>query len=200
MKYTITCWALLLVTLLHAQTTDTGWHFGVKTDLNFSIIKGNGMASSYTTGAQFGGFAEKMLGKKWSIQPELLFTQSNTKKGADFMTFYNTGGNVFASDNIKLGYISVPVMMKYKLNKYLSVLAGPQYSVMLFDAESLMDDNKGIAFKRYEMSANAGLQFNAGPVALYGRYNLGLSNINNIDDRYTWHSRHLQAGVALRIK
>jgi hypothetical protein len=90
--------------------------------------------------------------------------------------------------------------MKYNLNKYLSLLAGPQYSFMLFDAESLLNDNKGIAFKRYEISANAGLQFSIGSVALYGRYNLGLSNINNIDDRYAWHSRHIQAGVAIRIK
>ena len=191
---------LLTATLLHAQIKQTDWHFGVKTDLNFSTIKGNGMATGYTTGAQFGGFAEKPLNSKWSIQPELLFTQSNTKKGSDFTTFYNTEGNLFASDNIKLGYISVPVMMKYNLNIYLSLLAGPQYSFMLFDAESLLDDNKGIAFKRYEISANAGLQFSIGSVALYGRYNLGLSNINNIDDRYAWYSRHIQAGVAIRIK
>ena len=200
MKYSITCCVLLIAAFVQAQTKQADWHFGVKTDLNFSTIKGNGMASGYITGAQFGGFAEKLLGSKWSIQPELLFTQSNTKKGPDFMTFYNTEGNVFAADNIKLGYISVPVMIKYNLNKFLALLAGPQYSQMLFDAESLMDDNKGIAFKRYEISANAGLQFTIGSVALYGRYNLGLSNINAIDDRYKWHSQHIQAGVAVRIK
>jgi hypothetical protein len=71
---------------------------------------------------------------------------------------------------------------------------------MLFDAESLVDDNKGIAFKRYEISANAGLQFNIGGVALYGRYNQGLNNINAIDSRYAWHSRHVQVGIAFRIK
>ncbi|HTE11919.1 MAG TPA: porin family protein [Chitinophagaceae bacterium] len=200
MKYSITCCVLLIAAIGHTQTKQADWHFGVKTDLNFSTIKGNGMASSFTLGAQFGGFAEKALSSKWSIQPELLFTQSNTKKGSDFMTFYNTEGNVFAADNIKLGYISIPVMIKYNLNKYLSVLAGPQYSQMLFDAESLMDDNKGIAFKRYEISANAGLQFTIGSVALYGRYNLGLSNINDIDDRYKWHSQHIQGGIAVRLK
>ncbi|MEO5592773.1 MAG: porin family protein [Chitinophagaceae bacterium] len=202
MKYTITCWALLVTVLLHAQTkpVDAGWHFGIKGDVNFSNINGNGMANGYTSGFQFGGFAEKILNSKWSIQPELLFTQNNSKKGADFLTFYNTEGNVFASDNIKLGYISVPIMFKYNMNKYLSILAGPQYSQMLFDAESLLDDNKGIAFKRYEVSGNAGVQFTLGSVSLYGRYNLGLSNINGIDDRYKWHSGHIQTGIAIRIK
>jgi len=200
MKYTTTSFLLFITCMLQAQTKSTEWHFGVKTDLNFSTIKGNGMATGFTTGAQFGGFAEKPLSNKWSIQPELLFTQTNTKKASDFMTYYNTEGNVFAADNIKLGYISVPVMVKYNLNKYVSILAGPQYSIMLFDAESLMDDNKGIAFKRYEFSANAGLQFTIGSVALYGRYNQGITNINDIDNRYAWHSRHIQAGIAFRIK
>lgn len=202
MKYTITAAALLLTLWMQAQIKPNprAWRFGVKTDLNFSNINGNGMANGYTLGAQFGGYAEKPLNNRWSIQPELLFTQSNTKKAADFTTFYNTEGNLFASDNIKLGYISLPVMMKYKLNNYLSLLAGPQYSIMLFDAESLIDDNKGVAFKRYELSANAGMQFSIGSVALYGRYNLGLTNINDIDSRYAWRSRHLQLGVAFRIK
>ena len=91
-------------------------------------------------------------------------------------------------------------MFKYNMNKYLSILAGPQYSQMLFDAESLLDDNKGIAFKRYEVSGNAGVQFTLGSVSLYGRYNLGLSNINGIDDRYKWRSGHIQTGIAIRIK
>ena len=202
MKYTITACMLLLALYTQAQSKPNPlqWRFGVKTDLNFSNINGNGMANGYQLGAQFGAYAEKPLSSRWSIQPELLFTQSNTKKAADFTTFYNTEGNLFASDNIKLGYISVPVLMKYKINNYFSLLAGPQYSMMLFDAESLIDDNRGVAFKRYELSANAGLQFNIGSVALYGRYNLGLTNINDIDSRYAWRSRHLQLGVAFRIR
>jgi len=200
MKYTLTCFALLLASFLHAQTKkNMEWRFGVKADLNFSNINGNGNASGYTSGAQAGVFAEKPLTQNLSFQPELLFTQSNSKKGADFMTFYNTEGNVFASDNIKLGYISVPLLFKYNVNKYLSVLAGPQYSQMLFDAESLLNDTKGLAFKRYEVSGNAGAQFNVGNVAIYGRYNLGLSNINAIDNRYAWHSRHIQLGIAVKI-
>ncbi|MEO6315082.1 MAG: porin family protein [Chitinophagaceae bacterium] len=200
MKFRITCCALFVTILIHAQGTEPGWHFGIKTDLNFSTIKGKGMADGYTTGAQFGGFAEKRLSRQWTFQPEVLFTQSNTKKANDFTTYYNTEGNVFASDNIKLGYISVPLMMKYNVNKFIAVMAGPQYSQLLFDAESLVQDSKGVAFKRYEVSANAGLQFTVGNVSLYGRYNLGLSNINAIDDRYKWRSRHLQVGIAIRIK
>jgi len=128
-----------------------------------------------------------------------LFTQTNARKGDNFMTYYNTDGNLFAADNIRLGYLTVPLMAKYQLNKYLSVLAGPQYSFMLFDAESLVDDNKGVAFKRYEWSANAGLQFTIGSVSLYGRYNAGLTNINAIDNRYAWRARHWQTGIAIMI-
>ncbi len=200
MKYTITACAILLTLWLQAQNKPAEWRFGVKTDLDFSTISGNGMADGYTMGAQFGGFAEKRLNGRWSIQPELLFTQRNTKKAGNFTTYYNTAGNLFAADNIKLGYITVPVMMKYRINHFLSLLAGPQYSIMLFDAESLIDNYKGMAFKRYELSANAGLQFTNGGAALYLRYNRGLTDINAIDSRYTWHSGQLQLGLAFRIK
>lgn len=204
MKTTMTCLALLIMNCMYAQTAQStlpGWHFGIKGDLNMSNIKGNGMANGYVAGVQVGGYAERVLNANWSIQPELLFTQNNSKKGSDFLTYYNDNiGNPFSSDNIKLGYISVPVMVKYNYNKYLSVLVGPQYSMLMVDAESLLTAGDGKAFKKSEFSANAGAQFNLGSVSLYGRYNLGLSNINNIDSRYTWKSNHIQIGLAIRVK
>jgi len=203
MKYTISCLAIFFSVILHAQTkSDPDWHFGIKGDVNLSNINGNGMPGSYTTGFQFGGFAEKAFNNKWSVQPELLFSQNNTKVDVtNFLVYYTPPqGNVFAASNIKLGYISVPVMLKYNINKYFSVLAGPQYSQMLFDAESLLKDDKGIAFKRYEVSVNGGAQVNLGSVAIYARYNQGLTNINNIDSRYKWNSSHIQFGIAVKVK
>jgi len=203
MKYTISCLAIFFSVILHAQTkSDPDWHFGIKGDVNLSNINGNGMPGSYTTGFQFGGFAEKAFNNKWSVQHELLFSQNNTRVDVtNFLVYYTPPqGNVFAASNIKLGYISVPVMLKYNINKYFSVLAGPQYSQMLFGAESLLKDDKGIAFKRYEVSVNGGAQVNLGSVAIYARYNQGLTNINNIDSRYKWNSSHIQFGIAVKVK
>ena len=205
MKYALTCLGTLMVVLLHAQTeppVTTFWHFGLKADINYSSIEGNGMSSSYTAGFQAGVYAERVLNNKWSIQPELLFSQNNTKRAdiSTFTSFYNTSGNQFAAEDVKLAYISVPVLLKFTFNKYFQALAGPQYSVLVVDAESLERSGDGKAFKRSEFSGNAGAQLTLGSVSVYGRYNLGFSNINNIDNRYTWHSRHIQIGLAVKIK
>jgi Outer membrane protein beta-barrel domain len=195
MKYTFTALLLLLGILTKAQT----WHYGAKADINLSGISGNGMSSSFVSGAQIGGFLEIDKDKKWGLQPELLFTQSNSKKGGDFLVYYNTNGNYYAEDNIKLSYLNIPVLLRYNLTSFLTVLAGPQVGFLLYDNESLRQDGQG-AFKKYEVSGNAGLQFNISSVALSARYNVGLSNINDIDNRYKWTSRHLQLGIAIKIK
>jgi len=199
MKYTLIFLTVFTAIASQAQTAIPEWHYGVKADLNFTTINGKGLASGYTLGAQGGIFVERSFNKKWSLQPELLFTQSNTTKGNDFLTYYNTTGNPFAAKDIKLGYLSPPVMIKYNINKSFSVLAGPQYSLLLVDAESLLTAGDGKAFKKSEVSANLGGQFNIGVVSVYARYNLGINNINNIDNRYAWHASHIQAGIAVKI-
>ena len=199
MKYKLTLLAILVTVVSRAQSGIPEWHYGLKADLNYTTINGKGLSSGYTMGAQGGIFVERSFNRTWSLQPELLFTQSNTTKANDFLTYYNTTGNPFAAKDIKLGYISLPVMVKYNINKSFSILAGPQYSLLLVDAESLLTAGDGKAFKKSEFSGNLGGQFNIGVVSIYGRYNLGINNINNIDNRYAWHSSHIQAGIAVKI-
>ncbi len=205
MKYTFSCLGILLTTLLHAQTIVPGWHYGVKADANFSTISGKGMASGYTIGVQGGGFAEYVFNSEWSLQPELLFSQNNTKKGADFLTYYNTSGNPFGANDIKLGYITVPVLLKYTINKSFSLMAGPQYGLLVVDAESLLTSHENNAFKKSELSGDLGAQLNLGKVGIYGRYVIGISNINGVskiypeDTRYAWRSSHLQIGMSIKI-
>lgn len=200
MKYLLTALVVFAAAISHAQSSSAPqWNYGVKADVNFTHIQGDGMPSGYTSGFQGGIFVERTFNSKWSVQPELLLTQNNTKKGKDFFNFYNTSGNTFAAEDVKLAYISVPVMFKYNINHNFSLLAGPQYSFLIKDAESLLRSGDGKAFKKGEFSGNVGGQFNVGRVAIYGRYNAGFSNINNIDDRYKWHSSHIQAGIAVRI-
>jgi len=194
MKYSMVCIALLLTFAANAQT----WHFGPKLDANYSSIKGNGISKKYSPGFQIGGFVEYNFNKHWAIQPELLYSWSHYKKGSDFLTYYNNYGRTAAGENINLASVSVPLMVRYNVNKILSFLAGPQASYLIYDDEDLIKDDKQ-AFKNYELSANVGVQVNLENVGFYARFNKGLSNINDVDDRYTWKSNHIQVGIAVRI-
>lgn len=187
--------ALLSASISHAQE----WHFGPTLSLQYAGIDGKGMKSTVSPGWQAGAFAEIKWNANWGIQPEVLFTWMQYKKAGDFLTYYNNYGRTNANSTIKLAYISVPLLLKYHVNKTLSFLAGPQYSYLLYDDENLLKSNAA-AFKNYELSAAAGAQVNIGSVGFHARYNWGLSNINNIDDRYKWRSNHVQAGISVQIK
>src|SRR5450432_4844994 len=126
MKYTLTVLGIFIFSLVQAQTSNLPeWHVGVKADLNLSNISGNGLSSGYTAGGQGGVYAERTFNNKWSIQPELLFTQNDSKTtAANFNTYYPGVGNSYAANDIKLAYVSVPVMLKYNVTKSFSFLAG----------------------------------------------------------------------------
>lgn len=196
MKHTILCAALLItITTANAQKL----HFGPKFDINYSSIDGDGLQSKYKPGFQVGGFLEWKLTSQWSIQPELLYNFSPYQKADDFLTYYNNSGRSAAGENVTEAYISVPVLLRFNLSKVLAVLAGPEYSYLIWDDEDLIKDDRQ-AFKNSEFSANIGVQANIGDVGFYARFNKGLSNINNVDDRYQWKSNHVQVGVAVAIK
>jgi hypothetical protein len=195
MKCAIVCTVLFSTTTVKAQL----WHFGPKLDINYSSISGNGIKKSFSPGYQAGAFAEIIFNKHWSIQPEVLYSWSRYKEGDDFLTYYVNEGRTGANENIKLGSISVPLLARYNVNKVFSILAGPQYDHLLYDDEDLLKYNKQ-AFKDDEISADLGVQVNLENVGFYARYTRGLSDINGIDDRYSWTTNHIQIGIAVQIK
>lgn len=192
-------WIVAALLFMTVTANAQSWHFGPKLDANYSSITGNGMKSSFAPGWQIGAFVEKKFNNTWSIQPELLYTWNRYKRSDDFMTYYVNSGRSSAGSSINLAFVSVPVLVRYNLNKTLSFLAGPQYSYIIYDDENLLRTDYD-AFKNYEISANLGMQVNIDNVGFYARFNKGLSNINDIDERYKWHSNHIQVGVAVQIK
>ena len=175
------------------------WHYGITANANYSGISGKGMKESFTAGWQAGLFAEWRLNEVLGVQPELLFSWNGYKKVEDFMTYYNNYGRSTAANDVKVGYVAVPLLLRYHISKAVGIMVGPQYSFKVYDDENLLKSDKA-AFKNYEVSVNVGMQVNVGGVGLYGRYNWGLSDVNGIDDRYRWNSYHVQVGVAVRLK
>lgn len=189
--------SLLLLFVLSAQAQKV--HLGVTTDLDFTKIAGNGMTSKYQSGYQAGAFAEIDLNKKWGIEPAVLFSQRNMKRADDFSVYYVNSVSASPDVMVKLSYVSVPVLLKYNINDLFSVNLGPQVSFLVYDDENLLKSN-GKAFKNTDLSLVAGVQLNVSQsFRFYGRYNYGLSNINNIDDRYSWKTRQFQLGVGVHI-
>jgi Outer membrane protein beta-barrel domain len=187
---------LLLVmffcTHIHAQ----GLHLGIKAGTNNSLLTGNSFNDGFNWSFMAGAFAEVNFTSRWSIQPEVLFSQITSQTASNFNDAYSEGIN---SKEIKLQYLNIPILLTYKLPlPILSLQLGPQFGTLLNNNSSIT--TSGInAFKSGDFSMVAGAQVNLLMFKGGIRYVYGFTNINNINDADTWKTRTIQLYVGIRI-
>ena len=93
---------------------------GAKIGMNVSSVNEKGSNSlDSKTGWVLGATAEVSLTEKFSLQPELLFSQQGGRSEGNF--------------TLDLNYITLPVMAKYYIAKGFSLEAGPQFSFLVKD-------------------------------------------------------------------
>jgi hypothetical protein len=185
--------------------------FGAKVGLNLSNLRGD-----YPTGIDehnskigfhIGGFAEYEINDKFTLQPELLFsTQGNTYGYKD----YYGGGSYYdgADYNLKLNYLNLPVILKYKIIEKLSIDFGPQIGYLMSAktkidvTEDSRDPSQNYSVEidmlndgtynfggttvqgkasanRLDFSLNLGASYDiTEKIFLQGRYNFGLSTVD----------------------
>jgi hypothetical protein len=162
---------VLLVTLItlfgFANMNAQDVQFGVKGGLNFADIRGENTNNAKTvTSFNFGAMAEISITDKFSFQPELMFSGQG----------YSVGDNVIA-----LNHLNVPLMAKYYATEKFSLEVGPQIGFLL----SAENENINIKdnFKNIDYGVNMGIGYKLDNGLNFGaRYNLGLANVNNIDN------------------
>ena len=187
--------ALALTTFSFAQKKTTGFHFGVKAGANIFKVDGASFKDEFKFGYNVGAFAEIPLGLKWALQPELMWNQTNYRTGNNFDDLYPGGKSDVEG---KLNYISLPILLTYKPVKILSLQAGPQFGVLASQDKDLLGETKE-AFKSGDFSLLGGAQVNLGSLRVGARYVVGLSNINDIDDKEKWKNQGFQVYVGFAI-
>ena len=79
------------------------------------------------------------------------------------------------------------------------IQVGPRYGIIV-DKNLSLKNNVNSAFKTGDFSMIAGVQFNFSKIKIYGRYQIGLSNINDIaESSDKWKSQVIHLGIGLRI-
>jgi hypothetical protein len=170
-------------------------HVGVKGGANIQNVEGKQFEDEYKFGYNLGVFAEVGLSPKWGVQPEVLWNQTNFRTGNEFDDLYTGGASNYKG---KLNYLSIPVLLSFKPSKLLTLQAGPQFGVLINKDETLFDNGKE-AFKSGDFSMLGGVQLNIGGIKAGGRYVIGLSNINDIDNQEKWKNQGFQLYVGFRI-
>ena len=189
---------LVLVTVVSVSQAQ-GVRLGVKAGANLNKISGQSFNDGFDLSYHFGGFLEVDFNKKWGIQPEVLWSQS-TGKPTSFKTVYATSVNPLLDGNqqIKLNYLSIPLLLRYNVGSILSLNAGPQYSILINKDNTLLQNGQS-AFKDGDFAMVLGAQLNFKYLRIYGRYNIGLQNINDIDNKDKWTNQQIQTGIGFRF-
>lgn len=170
-----------------------GLRLGIKGGANLSKISGHSFNDEFKTGYQLGGFAEIDFSKEIGIQPEILFSEFRGRTGSNISDI--TAG-LNRDENIKLNYLSIPILLRINVAKELTLNVGPQYSILVNNHKTTLQNGQD-AFKSGDFAMVGGAQLNLGALRIYGRYNIGLSNINDLGDQDKWKSQQLQFGLGL---
>ena len=182
------------LTLCTNLTFAQGPKIGIKGGASVNKITGKSFNNQFSFGYHIGGFATIKISEKIGIQPEVLINQTNVDTSSEFSDIY-----AFNKVNgVKLNQLSIPLLLNYSPNKFVSFQVGPQYSILMNKNKTFIANGKG-AFKTGDFSMLGGLQLNITKIRVYARYAVGLSNLNDIDNKEKWKSQSVQLGVGFTL-
>jgi hypothetical protein len=187
--------ALAFTSVSFAQAKTSGFHVGLKAGANIFKVDGQSFKEEFKFGYNAGAFVQIPIGAKWELQPELLWNQTNYRTGNSFSSLYPEGKNDVEG---KLNYISIPILLTYKPVKLLSLQVGPQFGILASQDKDLLGETKE-AFKSGDFSVLGGAQVNLGSLRVGARYVIGLTNINDIDDKEKWKNQGFQVYLGFAI-
>ena len=160
--------ASLAAALLISQLMMAQFHLGIKGGANITKVDGKSFKEEFKYGYNVGAFAEIGLGKRFAFEPEVLFNQYSSTLDSNYKSIYQ---NVISSgqSKVKLNYLSIPLLLDYKVMGPLHIQAGPQFAVLMSQDKNFLQ-NGADAFKKGDFSMVAGVQLKLANLRLTGRY------------------------------
>lgn len=192
-------------------------NFGAKAGLNLADLASSEeeFEADSKIGFHLGGYAELSISDKFSIQPELIYSAQGAKSEfSEEDTFNGVTITYSYEDKLKLNYLNVPVLFKFKPSDMFYIGAGPQLGLLLSakneyestatgggvtQSESGEDDVKD-EMKSIDLSfaLGAGVELESG--LNFGlRYNYGLSDVVDENEGDAIRNSVLQFSVGFRL-
>jgi hypothetical protein len=182
------------ISILSFAAFSQSFKIGAKGGVTMNKISGQTFKEKFTYGYHIGGFATIGLGKKFAVQPEVLFNQVNVDTSDKFSSVYQFN----KLNQVQLKYLSIPILLNYNAGRLITLQAGPQFGVLINKSNTLVQNGKD-AFKSGDFSMLGGVQLNVSHFRIYGRYAVGLNNLNDIDNKDKWKNQSIQLGVGLTL-
>lgn len=183
----------ILVCMMITHAALAQFTVGIKAGATLGKVDGKAFKDEFNTGYHLGGFLELGLGSRVGLQPEVLFNQLQTRRDTAFSSVLRP-----SVTDIKLNYLSIPILLNYKLGNVLYLQAGPQFGILMSQDKDLLQ-NGGDAFKSGDFSLLGGAQLKLSKLRLSGRYFVGLNDIKDVTVQDTWKNQGWQLSVGLAL-
>jgi hypothetical protein len=185
-KISLAVLVLLTSTFVFAQPK-----FGLKGGLNLATTTNSEVQGGrdYRLGFHLGGLAHIHLSPEVGLQPEVVFSSQGAK-------YTLSSGE---EHNLVLNYVNIPLQLQYMFDNGFRLQTGPQVGILVDAKDKLNGNETGFFtsddFKKTDFSWSFGLGYlTYSGFGVDGRYNLGLSNINDFGTA-TVHNNVFQIGV-----
>ncbi len=190
MKKIILVFSTIFLITITSKAQDA--NVGIKAGTNFTKIDGQSFKEGYKTSFQGGLFMEIDFNKKIGIQPEFLYSQTKSENTSATLPF------TFQNSDVNLNYLTIPILFRYKIANVLVLNVGPQNSFLLNKSENKLVGGSE-PFKSSDFAMIGGAQLNFRYLRIYGRYAIGLNNINDLSESNKWKSQQIQFGLGFKF-
>jgi len=163
---------------------------GAKAGVNINKINGQAYKDGFNYNYLLGVFMQFNFSKTFGLQPEFNFVQSSSEFTNSSSTIYDDLFLNGSQKKAKLDYLKVPLLLNINVgpSKRVKLQVGPQYGNILKQTVDSLKSN-GDIFKKADWSAVGGLWLQIPFINLGARYEVGLTNLNDIDNQQKWKSQ-----------
>ena len=179
---------------------ESSFRWGFKGGLNLNKIEGESFTNEFNYNYFLGGFMQINITRKVGIQPELNFVQTSAEQSDDISVIYDDlflGGN---QKKAKLDYLKLAGLLNIDIgpSQRVKLQLGPQWGMLLNEAVDSLKSPQDV-FKKSEFSVLGGLMLQLPLIHIGTRYEIGLTDINGIDNQDQWKSQAWQFFVGITL-
>lgn len=176
------------------------FRWGFKGGLNLNKIEGESFKDEFNYNYFLGGFMQINITRKFGIQPELNFVQTSAEQSDDITNIYDDlflGG---AQKKAKLDYLKLAGLLNIDIgpSQRVKLQLGPQWGILLSEAVDSLKSPQDV-FKKSEFSVLGGIMLQLPLIHIGTRYEIGLTDINGIDNQDEWKSQAWQFFVGITL-
>ena len=188
---------ILLASVLISFTAKAQEKIGIGVKVGQNLTSVNSVAVDRHTSSYHGGVTFQIgLTDKISLVPEVLLSQTKLSTNPSIIAVLGDGR--YKPETYHLNYLIVPVLVQVKPFSSLLLQAGPQYGILI-DQKKDGKENAQLAFQQGEFSFVGGAKVDLGGFFVYGRYVVGLQNINQLQDQAKWRTTQWQLGIGMSL-